>query len=167
MVSVRSSCLFLACCFWLFSSRSLWISNSLTQLCSRDRWRKQRVRRRGRGACSSNPHQNGNGSLDERLPLPFSIERLFLLRLTRAGPKGTGGAGGIRTHEWRFCRPLPWATWVPRRTFKYSENTHECQDIAWRTRNALITYFLETAPGAAMFASRRNRADSSGGVGLM
>src|SRR5579863_7110684 len=26
-----------------------------------------------------------------------------------------GGAGGIRTHEWRFCRPLPWATWVPRR----------------------------------------------------
>src|SRR5690348_5578572 len=34
-----------------------------------------------------------------------------------------GGAGGIRTHEWRFCRPLPWATWVPRRTFKYSEKT--------------------------------------------
>src|SRR5438309_10057574 len=32
-----------------------------------------------------------------------------------------GGAGGIRTHEWRFCRPLPWATWVPRRTFNYSE----------------------------------------------
>src|ERR1700682_4131298 len=31
-----------------------------------------------------------------------------------------GGAGGIRTHEWRFCRPLPWATWVPRRTFNYS-----------------------------------------------
>jgi hypothetical protein len=28
-----------------------------------------------------------------------------------------GGAGGIRTHEWRFCRPLPWATWVPRRVF--------------------------------------------------
>jgi hypothetical protein len=27
-----------------------------------------------------------------------------------------GGAGGIRTHEWRFCRPLPWATWVPRQT---------------------------------------------------
>jgi hypothetical protein len=27
-----------------------------------------------------------------------------------------GGAGGIRTHEWRFCRPLPWATWVPRRS---------------------------------------------------
>src|SRR4029077_9083086 len=32
-----------------------------------------------------------------------------------------GGAGGIRTHEWRFCRPLPWATWVPRRTSKYSK----------------------------------------------
>src|ERR1700719_185803 len=27
-----------------------------------------------------------------------------------------GGAGGIRTHEWRFCRPLPWASWVPRPT---------------------------------------------------
>src|SRR5947208_13533616 len=33
-----------------------------------------------------------------------------------------GGAGGIRTHEWRFCRPLPWATWVPRRIFKYSKS---------------------------------------------
>src|SRR5580704_4560429 len=32
-----------------------------------------------------------------------------------------GGAGGIRTHEWRFCRPLPWATWVPRQTAKYSK----------------------------------------------
>src|SRR5437879_6450343 len=37
----------------------------------------------------------------------------------RANP---GGAGGIRTHEWRFCRPLPWATWVPRRIFKYSKS---------------------------------------------
>src|SRR6266853_6303442 len=34
----------------------------------------------------------------------------------------SGGAGGIRTHEWRFCRPLPWATWVPRRSFKYSKS---------------------------------------------
>jgi hypothetical protein len=35
---------------------------------------------------------------------------------------GSGGAGGIRTHEWRFCRPLPWATWVPRQTLKYSKS---------------------------------------------
>jgi hypothetical protein len=33
----------------------------------------------------------------------------------RAGPGQCGGAGGIRTHEWRFCRPLPLASWVPRR----------------------------------------------------
>ncbi len=32
-----------------------------------------------------------------------------------------GGAGGIRTHEWRFCRPLPWASWVPRRARQYIE----------------------------------------------
>src|SRR5262250_1776040 len=35
--------------------------------------------------------------------------------------ENAGGAGGIRTHEWRFCRPLPWATWVPRRTFEYNK----------------------------------------------
>jgi hypothetical protein len=45
-----------------------------------------------------------------------------------------GGAGGIRTHEWRFCRPLPWATWVPRRNFKYSENLHECQGITGQSK---------------------------------
>src|SRR5215467_4735641 len=37
------------------------------------------------------------------------------------GAQNLGGAGGIRTHEWRFCRPLPWATWVPRRISKYSK----------------------------------------------
>src|SRR6267142_38607 len=43
-----------------------------------------------------------------------------------------GGAGGIRTHEWRFCRPLPWATWVPRRIFKYSKSsrTHRVTQLA-------------------------------------
>src|SRR6266702_822351 len=40
----------------------------------------------------------------------------------RSGPKEGGGAGGIRTHEWRFCRPLPWATWVPRRILKYNKS---------------------------------------------
>jgi len=36
-----------------------------------------------------------------------------------------------------------------------------------KTGTLRIAYFLETAPGAAILASRRNRADSSGGVGLM
>src|SRR5579863_2176435 len=75
-----------------------------------------------------------------------------------------GGAGGIRTHEWRFCRPLPWATWVPRRTFKYSKNP---DDTAMQhPRAALRAIYFFSAP-IRIFASRKNRADSSGGVGLM
>src|SRR5205085_6181474 len=34
-----------------------------------------------------------------------------------------GGAGGIRTHEWRFCRPLPWAAWVPRQARDYTKSS--------------------------------------------
>src|SRR5207245_5794043 len=48
-----------------------------------------------------------------------------------------GGAGGIRTHEWRFCRPLPWATWVPRRTFEYSKSSKAIRTTrarGWGTR---------------------------------
>src|SRR5208282_3137194 len=44
-----------------------------------------------------------------------------------------GGAGGIRTHEWRFCRPLPWATWVPRRNGKYNETTAILHSEPYRT----------------------------------
>src|SRR5262249_50901371 len=36
------------------------------------------------------------------------------VELSRTSSANAGGAGGIRTHEWRFCRPLPWASWVPR-----------------------------------------------------
>jgi hypothetical protein len=117
----------------------------------------------------------------------------------------SGGAGGIRTHEWRFCRPLPWATWVPRRTFEYSKtrttagrfrydmkncwclkfklNKHfarrQLKQVAEAARDLErgqaelfsrllfpACYFLLTK-GESIFASRRNRADSSGGVGLM
>src|SRR5436309_8705594 len=53
-----------------------------------------------------------------------------------------GGAGGIRTHEWRFCRPLPWATWVPRRIFKYSKSAR----TLWTSLATLLlpnfTFFL-------------------------
>jgi hypothetical protein len=86
--------------------------------------------------------------------------------LRRPNSNQSGGAGGIRTHEWRFCRPLPWATWVPRRNFKYSEILRECQGVA-RQATAEKCYFFATGVVPAIFASRKNRADSSGGVGLM
>src|SRR6266566_8427076 len=75
-----------------------------------------------------------------------------------------GGAGGIRTHEWRFCRPLPWATWVPRRTSKYSKSRQSLWRL-WRSLTSASFYFFSAVVGIR--ASRRNRADSSGGVGLM
>src|SRR5580704_16439039 len=77
-----------------------------------------------------------------------------------------GGAGGIRTHEWRFCRPLPWATWVPRQTAKYSKNFAAARRLA--AHNARTPrYFFAGARGEAILASRKKRADSSGGVGLI
>src|SRR5882762_7466425 len=75
-----------------------------------------------------------------------------------------GGAGGIRTHEWRFCRPLPWATWVPRRIFKYSKSARTLRACPVSVSSA-GPYFFSVRAG--IFASRKNRADSSGGVGLM
>src|SRR5882757_5810630 len=75
-----------------------------------------------------------------------------------------GGAGGIRTHEWRFCRPLPWATWVPRRISKYSKSGRTLRPCP-RELVSDRSYFFSAAAG--IFASRKNRADSSGGVGLM
>jgi Phage integrase family len=77
-----------------------------------------------------------------------------------------GGAGGIRTHEWRFCRPLPWATWVPRQTAKYSKIFGGARKLAAR-RASTPRYFFAGASGEAILASRRKRADSSGGVGLI
>ena len=100
----------------------------------------------------------------------------------------SGGAGGIRTHEWRFCRPLPWATWVPRRIFNYSETdcvrqgAYPRPDVKFLHKIAIFRsesvwhgvaeqgatrascYFLA---GDSTRASRKNRAASSGGVGLM
>src|SRR6267378_3354154 len=59
----------------------------------------------------------------------YSRQKLQMSYMGKARPlietkqrANLGGAGGIRTHEWRFCRPLPWATWVPRRIFKYSKS---------------------------------------------
>src|SRR6266705_6817438 len=75
-----------------------------------------------------------------------------------------GGAGGIRTHEWRFCRPLPWATWVPRRILKYNKPRQSLWR-SWRRLTSASFYFFSAVVGIR--ASRRNRADSSGGVGLM
>src|SRR5712664_735269 len=77
-----------------------------------------------------------------------------------------GGAGGIRTHEWRFCRPLPWATWVPRRISKYSKSSKTLRSTQ-PTGASFHLYFLLAGAGVAICASRRKRADSSGGVGLM
>src|SRR5258708_33641427 len=57
-----------------------------------------------------------------------------------AETKRFGGAGGIRTHEWRFCRPLPWATWVPRRNFKYSEILSECQGVPGQSKTENILF---------------------------
>src|SRR5579864_2647862 len=56
-----------------------------------------------------------------------------------------GGAGGIRTHEWRFCRPLPWATWVPRRTSKYSKpSTNAAPQYPYpQHRNLLLLHLHE------------------------
>src|SRR6267142_6313815 len=73
-----------------------------------------------------------------------------------------GGAGGIRTHEWRFCRPLPWATWVPRRIFKYSKSSR----TLWAAHPAATSfhlYFFSAGAAVETFASRRKRAASSGG----
>src|SRR5260370_1363222 len=54
-----------------------------------------------------------------------------------------GGAGGIRTHEWRFCRPLPWATWVPRRTYKYSKSDRTLLNIPGNVATAILLVFRD------------------------
>ncbi len=39
---------------------------------------------------------------------PFDSPRFYRGSLRAISPAGEiGGAGGIRTHAWRFCRPLP------------------------------------------------------------
>src|SRR5882762_5076276 len=63
-----------------------------------------------------------------------------------------------------ICRPLPWATWVPRRIFEYSKSGGTLR-LSPREVVSDRSYFFSAAAG--IFASRRNRADSSGGVGLM
>src|SRR5205085_11070534 len=75
-----------------------------------------------------------------------------------------GGAGGIRTHEWRFCRPLPWATWVPRRITKYSKFACTLRASPSSAASTKVYFFSATV---GILASRKNRADSSGGVGLI
>ena len=62
------------------------------------------------------------------------------------------------------CRPLPWATWVPRGISKYSKSD---RPLRTSPNNAAFNsaYFFSATTG--IFASRKNRADSSGGVGLM
>src|SRR5271154_1169847 len=75
-------------------------------------------------ACSQSPHDDEYRQWNQPNRLcdashaaverPSPARREFAMRV--------GGAGGIRTHEWRFCRPLPWATWVPRQTIEYSKS---------------------------------------------
>src|SRR6267378_4790272 len=76
--------------------------------------------------------QKGQFESEERSPRPLPLPQKQDERFTESRIKGLGGAGGIRTHEWRFCRPLPWATWVPRRNFKYSKSprTHPVRQPA-------------------------------------
>ena len=104
-----------------------------------------------------------------------------------------GGAGGIRTHEWRFCRPLPWASWVPRLNGRsvYRNRyilsvigglwncrddvfqTHATQyfgNVAIRSSETTVrarNYAHSYVRTASTCASRKKRADSSGGVGQM
>ena len=40
------------------------------------------------------------------------------------------GAGGIRTHEWRFCRPLPWPLGYRARRSQYIEKRARCVSSA-------------------------------------
>jgi hypothetical protein len=62
--------------------------------------------------------------------------------------------------------PLPRATWVPRQTSKYSKILAGARKLAARSART-PRYFFVGATGDAILASRRKRADSSGGVGLM
>ncbi len=124
-------------------------------------------------------HRNSQRGTSEPLILPSTIRSSLLKRRVHAGNTEkrvvltdsfycvkSGGAGGIRTHEWRFCRPLPWATWVPRQTSKYSKIFASARKLAARSART-PRYFFAGATGEAILASRRKRADSSGGVGLM
>src|SRR5260370_36242655 len=81
-----------------------------------------------------------------------------------------GGAGGIRTHEWRFCRPLPWATWVPRRTSKYSKSDRTLLNIPGNVATAILLFFRDhrnlcfTQESRRLF--RRRRIDIKTGAPL-
>ena len=94
-----------------------------------------------------------------------------------------------------FCRPLPWATWVPRQTIEYSKSLvgeefaipghpvsanpanhktpnhrnepHQTTQNPHFLKHACTNRPYFVAIGEATLASRKNRAASSGGVGLM
>jgi hypothetical protein len=69
----------------------------------------------------------------------------------------------------RFCRPLPWATWVPRQTTEYNKVLEQVRTLDRNFERiagcALRSHFFSS--GDDTRASRKNRAASSGGVGLM
>jgi hypothetical protein len=101
----------------------------------------------------------------------FYAQRTLLLPIYPESRRSNLLIPGNTDSKEGFCRPLPWATWVPRQTIEYNKLFGKLGTQAQRPRsltetsNWAPTYFVSR--GEATLASRKNRAASSGGVGLM